>query len=122
MNTPLALQALEALEGMLSLDRENNQRGHDDEDVCIEVRQADAAVAALRSHIDQPAAREPLSDSLLKIILMQLGFTTVDSKALENARAIEAAVLKVLSANDKGFPASEGWAGIHHSNGAANDT
>ena len=36
---------LEALLGMLAIDQENHQRGHDDDDVCKEVQTARAAIA-----------------------------------------------------------------------------
>ena len=40
-----APELLEALEGMLAIDQENHQRGHDDDDVCKEVQTARAAIA-----------------------------------------------------------------------------
>lgn len=36
---------LEALRGLLALDKEHHQRGHDDEDICQEVQAAYAAIA-----------------------------------------------------------------------------
>lgn len=35
---------LEALRGLLALDKEHHQRGHDDEDICQEVQAAYAAI------------------------------------------------------------------------------
>ena len=46
-----------ALEGMLQLDKENHQRGDDDQDVCAEVQAAQAALTAAK-------AVEPVSQSL----------------------------------------------------------
>lgn len=40
-------QAREALRGMLALDEDNHQRGLGDEDVCLEVRDAYAALRAI---------------------------------------------------------------------------
>ncbi|MDE2202704.1 MAG: hypothetical protein KGJ38_08250 [Burkholderiaceae bacterium] len=44
----LLRQAREALAGLLSLDEDNHQRGADDEDLCQEVREAFAAIAAMK--------------------------------------------------------------------------
>lgn len=40
-----APELLEALRGLLALDKEHHQRGHDDEDICQEVQAARAAIA-----------------------------------------------------------------------------
>ena len=46
-------ELLEALEGLLQLEEEDHQRGPGDEDVCLEVRKARAAIASARKQGEQ---------------------------------------------------------------------
>jgi len=107
MNTPLAQQALEALEDCINAvevfhgpDAWDIYRDHSPE-----MKRWQAALAALRSHIDQPAAREPLSDEQIDDLLGEAnrGFCIERYDYFKAFRDAEAAH------------------GIHPSNGVAHD-